>query len=384
MTSIPSPTLVRSPEELHAMLRVLLAQPAVAVDTESNSMHAYRERVCLIQFSIPGCDYIVDPLEIRDLTVLQPLFADTAIEKVFHAAEYDMICLWRDFGFKVSGLFDTMMAARALGWVRVGLAAILSEYFSVSVSKRFQRADWGKRPLSDEQIAYAQLDTRYLLQLREHQYQELCKRGQWPEVHEEFERIARVSSHNSAGSTVDQRGTDGFWRINGARKLSERERAVLRELYLYRESVAERMDKPTFRVIGNGVLLTIAQRSPRVVEALRGVRGMSVGQIRRYGKGILQAVHRGMRAKPPEPPKAIRGGRGVSARYEALREWRKLRAQRRGLASDVILAREVLWALAQAAPSSMAELETIRDLGPWRRAEYGEEIINLLAEADKG
>ena len=256
------------------MLRVLLAQPAVAVDTESNSMHAYRERVCLIQFSIPGCDYIVDPLEIRDLTVLQPLFADTAIEKVFHAAEYDMICLWRDFGFKVSGLFDTMIAARALGWEQVGLAAILREKFSVSVSKRFQRADWGKRPLSAAQLAYAQLDTRYLLQMRERQAAELRKRGQWPEVHEEFERIARVSSHNSAGSTVDQRGTDGFWRINGARKLSERERAVLRELYLYRESVAERMDKPTFRVIGNGVLLTIAQRSPRVVEALRGVRGM--------------------------------------------------------------------------------------------------------------
>ena len=382
MISIPSPTLVSSAKQLQAMLRVLLVQPAVAVDTESNSMHAYRERVCLIQFSIPGCDYIVDPLAIQDLTVLQPLFADDGIEKVFHAAEYDMICLWRDFGCKVRGLFDTMMAARALGWERVGLAAILRETFSVSVSKKFQRADWGKRPLSADQLTYAQLDTRYLLRLREHQYQELHKRGQWPEVREEFERISRVSSRNRAGITMNERNTEGFWRINGVRKLSKRECAVLRELYIYRELVAERIDQPISRVIGDGVLLRIAQRSPRVVGTLRGVHGLSGGQIKKYGSGILQAVQRGLRARPPVPPQVIRGGRSVSARYQALREWRKLRAQRRGITSDVILAREVMWALAQAAPTSMAELDSIPDLGPWRRTEYGEEILNLFAETD--
>ena len=111
MTLLPHPQMVCSREDLRAMSRDLRTQPAVAVDTESNSMHAYRERVCLIQFSIPGQDYIVDPLAIQDLAGLQPLFEDAGVEKVFHAAEYDLICLWRDFGWKVNGLFDTMIAA---------------------------------------------------------------------------------------------------------------------------------------------------------------------------------------------------------------------------------------------------------------------------------
>ncbi|HJN41248.1 MAG: HRDC domain-containing protein [Anaerolineales bacterium] len=381
MSAFPPPRLVCSREELRAMLHALRAQPAVAVDTESNSLHAYRERVCLIQFSIPAQDYIVDPLAIHDLAALQPLFADAEIKKVFHAAEYDLICLWRDFGWKVRGLFDTMMAARALGWEQVGLAAILSEQFSVPTSKRFQRADWGKRPLSEAQLAYAQLDTRYLLQLRERQAAALRRRGQWPEVSEEFERIARAGARSSPDSAAGQQAVDGFWRISGARKLDERERAVLRELHQYREGVAKRKDQPLYRVMGDATLLALAQRAPRSKRELHGIDGMIAGQIQRHAKGILPAVRRGLRAKPPPLPSSRSGGRRVAARYEALREWRKRRAQRRGLASDVILARDVLWALARAAPASMAELESVQDLGAWRRAEYGEEILRVLRAA---
>ena len=365
------------------MLIELRTQPVIAVDTESNSMHAYRERVCLIQFSIPGKDYIVDPLALQDLASLQLLFADTGIEKVFHAAEYDIICLRRDFGCKVSGLFDTMMAARALGWEQVGLGAILREQFSVSVSKRFQRADWGKRPLSSAQLAYAQLDTHYLLQLRERQEVDLRRRGQWPEVCEEFERIARASAGSRDGVAANRKGVEGFWRINGARQLRDRECAVLRELYQYREGIAERQDHPPFRVMGDATLLALAQRSPRSKRALKGIAGMTGGQIQRHGNGILQAVRRGLQAQPPRPPRSSLGGRVVTARYEALRQWRKRRAQRRGIASDVILAREVLWALARAAPDSMKELESIQDLGPWRRGEYGEELLSLLRAIGK-
>ena len=363
------------------MLHTLRAQPAVAVDTESNSLYAYREKVCLIQFSIPAQDYIVDPLALRDLAAMQPLFADPEIEKVFHAAEYDLICLWRDFGWKVRGLFDTMMAARALGWEQVGLAAILREQFSVPTSKRFQRADWGKRPLSAAQLAYAQLDTRYLLRLRERQASELRKRGQWPEVSEEFERIACAGARSSPDPAVGQQAAEGFWRIRGARKLGERERAVLRKLHQYREDVAERKDQPLFRVMGDATLLALAQRAPRNKRELHGIDGMTAGQIQRHAKGVLRAVQRGLQAEPPQPPLSRSGGRRVAARYEALREWRKRRAQRRGLGSDVILAREVLWALARVAPASMAELESVQDLGAWRRAEYGEEILCVLRAA---
>ena len=381
MTSLPHLKLVCSREDLRAMSRELCTQPAVAVDTESNSMHAYRERVCLIQFSIPGQDYIVDPLAIQDLAGLQPLFADAGIEKIFHAAEYDLICLWRDFGFKVSALFDTMIAARALGWEQVGLAAILSEQFSVSVSKRFQRADWGKRPLSAEHLAYAQVDTHYLLRLRERQEADLRELGRLPEVREEFERIARASPRSNSAMAVEQQDADRFWRISGARKLSGRESAVLQELYRYRDGVAKRNNQPIFRVMGDNTLLALAQRSPRGKKSLQGITGMTHGQIKKHGDGILQAVRLGLQAEPPQPPRFQRRDRRVAVRYEALREWRKRRAQQRGIVSDLILAREVMWVLARAAPTNMAELESVQDLGPWRRAEYGEEILRILLAA---
>src|SRR5690606_21288536 len=117
----------------------LAREPAVGVDTESNSLFAYRERVCLIQFSTPTQDFIVDPLALGDLSGLAPLFANPAQQKVFHAAEYDIICLKRDYGFQFANLFDTMVAARTLGWPQLGLAAILENHFGVKMNKRFQR-----------------------------------------------------------------------------------------------------------------------------------------------------------------------------------------------------------------------------------------------------
>ena len=170
----------------------LAAYPVVAVDTESNSLHAYRERVCLIQFSTPAADYIVDPIRLPDLSALAPFFANPDQQKVFHAAEYDLICLRRDYRFEFANIFDTMSAARTLGWPQVGLAAILDTHFGVTMNKKYQRADWKRRPLTPEQLDYARLDTHYLVALRDKQLQALTESGRWPEAHEEFERLARL------------------------------------------------------------------------------------------------------------------------------------------------------------------------------------------------
>ena len=156
---------VDTPDKLDQMIRALSKQAIIAVDTESNSLYAYQERVCLMQFSSPEKDYLVDPLAI-DASPLGPLFRSPDIEKIFHAAEYDLIMLDHDFGFQVSNLFDTMVAARILGWKAVGLGSILREQFGINVEKKYQRANWGRRPLPDEMLTYAQLDTHYLIPLR--------------------------------------------------------------------------------------------------------------------------------------------------------------------------------------------------------------------------
>src|SRR5690606_29531 len=131
-------------------------------DTESNSLYAYRERVCLIQLSTRSRDYILDPLIIVDMSPLAPLLADPGVEKVFHAAEYDLICLHRDYGFIVNNLFDTMVAARICGYKAIGLGSLLSEFLGVELDKRHQRDDWGERPLPPDSLRYAQMDTHYL------------------------------------------------------------------------------------------------------------------------------------------------------------------------------------------------------------------------------
>src|SRR5512139_501768 len=171
--------LVETHSHLQRMVDALSQTPIIAVDTESNSLHAYREQVCLVQFSTPTTDYLVDPLALQDLSPLAPLFADPGIEKIFHAAEYDLLCLSRDFGFKFANLFDTMLAARILGRNMVGLGSLLESEFGILLDKRHQRADWGKRPLPEDQLSYARLDTHFLIPLRNHMRQELQDRQWW-------------------------------------------------------------------------------------------------------------------------------------------------------------------------------------------------------------
>jgi ribonuclease D len=176
---LPPPVWVEEPQALNRLVRTLALQPRLAVDTESNSLHAYREQVCLVQFSIPAADYLVDPLVLHDLSPLVPLFSDPKIEKVFHAVEYDLICLKRDFGITLANIFDTMQAARILGYKQVGLDSMLAEKLGIILNKRFQKADWGERPLSQEMLNYARLDTHHLLDLRDNLQSELQQRGRW-------------------------------------------------------------------------------------------------------------------------------------------------------------------------------------------------------------
>jgi ribonuclease D len=174
---LPPPVWVDEQSAFQQLIAKLSAESRIAVDTESNSLHAYRERVCLIQFSTPDTDFLVDPFSIRDMSPLAPFFDNPAIEKIFHAAEYDLVCLRRDFGFKFTKLFDTMQAARILGYPFVGLDNILLEKFDIKIDKRHQKADWGARPLTPQQIDYARQDTRYLFQLRDLLEGNCAKRG---------------------------------------------------------------------------------------------------------------------------------------------------------------------------------------------------------------
>ena len=375
--SLPPPVLVADEDSLGRLVGALAEHPVVAVDTESNSLHAYRERVCLLQFSTPAADYIVDPIKLQNLDALAPFFANPDQQKVFHAAEYDLICLGRDYRFAFTNIFDTMSAARTLGWPQVGLAAILDTQFGVTMSKKHQRADWKRRPLTAEQLDYARLDTHYLTALREKQLQALTEAGMWPEAQEEFERLARPRLDTVAA------GTDpgAFWRVKGARELTPAQAAILQTLFAYREQQAERIDRPPFKVMGEATLMELVRRAPRTAEELRGVPGMTPDQIQRYAHGVLRAIQQGLDAPAQRAPQAAREPDEVQNRYDRLHTWRKDRARLRGVESDVILPRSALWDLARRPPRSHDDLASITDFGPRRREMYGKEILALLSRA---
>ena len=370
-TNLTAPNLITHTAQLRALVEQLAAEPFIAVDTESNSLHAYQEQVCLIQFSIPARDFLVDPLSLDSLAPLAPLFADPKYEKIFHAAEYDLICLKRDFDFAFDNVFDTMMAARMLGRKKVGLGSILEEEFDVVLNKKYQRADWGQRPLPSYLRAYAQLDTHYLIVLRNRLFEQLQKKKLWPLAEEDFARLCQVNGREPTPKE------DLVWRINGARDLTPGEVAVLQELSLYRDEMAKKLDRPVFKVMNDDLLLTLAQRLPLERSELTRA-GMTDRQGHRFGEGVLTAIARGIAAPPLYHPTHPRPDEDYVNRMEALSDWRKNRARSLGVESDVVLSREHISKIARHNPSDAEELAVMMEDVPWRYQQYGEQILRVL------
>lgn len=371
-TNLPPPRLIQSQEELHQIVPRLNAAERLAVDTESNSLHAYREEVCLIQFSSEDEDLLVDPLAVQDLTPLTVLFASPDLEKIYHASEYDIMTLKRDFRFEQTNLFDTYIAARTLGWEQSGLASLLERVFNIELQKRFQRANWAKRPLPKDMLNYARLDTHYLIPLRDHLAQALHEANRWEEAYEAFQLQSSAPAHENGFDP------EGFWEIGDTRRLDGRGSAILRQLYLWREGEAKRRDQPPFRVLGNRSLLALARERPHSAEDLEQIKGMSKHRLGRYGDQILDAIAKGEEAPAPKRPPSPRTTEAMRDRYEALHTWRKQTARRRNVDSDIILPRDFLWAIARVNPKDRNQLESIMQPLQWRFHAYADSILERL------
>lgn len=372
-SSDPHPVWIDRPAALQRMVTDLARHPLLAVDTESNSMYVYREQVCLIQFSTPETDYLVDPLALMDLSLLAPIFIDPQIEKIFHAAEYDLICLKRDFGFEFNNIFDTMIAGRILGRPNLGLSAMLREEFGIELDKRFQHANWGRRPIPAPMLEYARMDTHYLIPLRNRLKAALEESGRWPIAQEDFRREAAItppSAENNANTC---------WRVAGSQELSPTQAAVLNALCHYREQQAKKANLPPFKILSNRALLQIVLALPRTPEELAAVEGLSQRNLQQHGHGLLAAIRKGLQDPPLHRPHNNRHFNDLYyIRLEALRNWRKETGQRLGVPSDVILPRDVLETIAQACPKSFEELAAVMGDLPWRLEHFGKHILRIL------
>jgi ribonuclease D len=370
------PLYIDTPDAAERFFASLPARGSVALDTEGASFHRFVDRIYLLQVSAPGVTAVLDPLAIGTPPAMGELLRSRDVEVVLHDADYDLRLMHQDYGWHVANIFDTRVAAQLLGIKAFGLAALLERYFGVKLDKKFQRADWSLRPLSAGMLEYAALDTAFLLDLKDRMRAELEREGRWSWAAEEFARLEGTRWEPDDPATA-------FMRMKGARDLSRRELAVLGQVAEFRNAVAAELDRATFRVMGNEVLLELARRQPASAAELSTIKGMPRGLVERRAREILEAVARG-RAIPedalPKYPRSARWDKDpeFDERVNRLRAVREEAAARLGLDPGVLASRDRLESIARAKPATREELAAVPDIRKWQVEVLGEKVLRAV------
>ncbi|MDB4882286.1 MAG: 3-5 exonuclease [Gemmatimonadetes bacterium] len=348
----------------------------IALDTEGASFHRFVDRIYLLQLSTRERHAVIDPLPIGTPVGLGRLLEDPDVEVVFHDADYDLRLLQQDYGWQIRNIFDTRIAAQLLGYTAFGLAALLERFFDVKLDKKHQRADWSMRPLTVDMLDYAAQDTRFLLQLKDKMSAELERMGRMAWAREEFALLEGTR-------WTDEAPGMSFLRLKGARDLSRRELAVLRELVPWRDAVAGTLDRATFRVLGNEQLLDIARTQPQTKDALGKIKGMPRAILEQRGAELLDAVRRALAVPESELPKFPRAARWdrdpeFDARVSALKTARDAAAKRLELDPGVLCSRDRMEAVARRNPATPEEVAEVMELRRWQVRELADAFAAAL------
>jgi ribonuclease D len=381
LNELPPPTLVTEARGLERVLDDCARASHIAVDTEADSFFNFREKVCLVQVSVGERDYLLDPLAGLDLRPFGAVLADPTKTKIFHDGEFDILILKREWGFEFRNLFDTRIAEAALGVESPGLAAVLRARFGIELDKSMQRSDWSARPLSERQVRYARLDTRFLVQLMDAQRPELASRSRLMILEGECARLERLTPAPQVFNS------DDYVKLKGARTLDSDAQSRLRELFAERQRVAEELDLPPFKVLGNDSLVDIARVGPASESALANIPTVSPKQARRLWPAVDRSQRRarehGPILRPPTPtPKdgEPRLDELEDELHERLKEWRRKRAEGLGLDSALVCNRHVLARLAQRKPVDEAALVAVEGVLAWQVHMFGPELLDVICK----
>ncbi|HUO53025.1 MAG TPA: ribonuclease D [Gemmatimonadaceae bacterium] len=370
------PLYIDTPAAAERFFASLPTKGSIALDTEGASFHRYVDRIYLLQVTAPGVTAVLDPLAIGAPAVMGEVLRSRDVEVVLHDADYDLRLLHQDYGWHVANIFDTRVAAQLLGIKAFGLAALLERYFGVTLDKKFQRADWSERPLSAGMLEYAALDTAHLLDLKDRMRADLERAKRWPWAAEEFERLEGTQWEPDDPALA-------FMRLKGARDLSRRELAVLREVTLFRDAVARELDRATFRVMGNEVLFELARRAPTTAAELGAIKGMPRGLVERRAREILDAVARGRDVPEDQLPKFPRAPRwdrdpDFDARASRLKAVRDEAAAQLDLDPGVLMSRDRLESIARAKPATREELTAVPGIRRWQVEVMGDRLLRAV------
>ena len=368
--------IIDSISELEKFAGRLEKQKIIGVDLEADSMYHFKEKVCMIQIATQHATAVIDPLQIKNLSVLKPVFRRGDIQKIFHGADYDVRSLYRDFRISVNNLFDTELACRYLGYNESGLEAVLKNRFNVRLNKKYQRKDWSKRPLPKDMIAYAAKDVQYLVPLAKSLHQELKHKGRLSWVEEECTYLSKVRPASPDAGPL-------FPGFKGAGKLGPRGLAILEELLQLRKKYAQQQDRPLFRIIGNRSILALAETRPQSIGKLLKTEVLGIKQINRYGKAVIAAVKKAQRIPAKDLPKYPRKTAPnvpaiVAKRVKELRNWRDNLAKHLEIDPAIICTKALISAIAVPRPLTVSRLLKIKELKNWQATEFGSDIIDIL------
>jgi ribonuclease D len=378
--------------QLASLIEQIESADRVAVDTEADSLHSYREKLCLLQISVPApgsmassvdtglcmahghepaqavCDFMVDPLANTNLEPLRR--ALEAREIVLHGADYDLRMLRRGLNLVATRIFDTLIAARLLGIREFSLAALVKHYFGLTLLKGSQKANWAQRPLPTRMAEYAINDVHYLLPLAEKLEAELdrCERRAW--LQQSCQRAIELAV------LARTRNQDELWRIRGSGALRGRAAAVLRALWQWREKEAEKADRPPFHILRNEDLLKAAAK----------FASGSVPDYRHFSfrrrQAFREAAEAALRAPESEWPVSRRrsGTRPTTETIQRAEElWRRRNksAEELGLEPSFIAPRSTLEAIASDSTRGPALLV------PWQRELLGISVFGNEKSANR-
>ncbi len=358
-------------------MEVLRDQTRIAIDLESNGFFRYPERVCLIQIAIPGRVLLIDPLALDDMAPMGDVLSDESVEIILHSGDHDIRSLDRDWGFHVTSLFDTSIAAAFTGMERLGLATVLESELNISINKdkKLQRSDWTLRPLSPKSLDYAADDVRHLLSLSDTLKSRLSDLGRVEWVIEESERIAAIR--------YEQPDPDmAVFRVKGSRRLDRHALAVLKSLVAYREDHAIRMGRPHFRVIPDAALVALAANPDSSLKKVRSLGRFAYGKL---ASGLREAIRAGQAASPLAWP-VLRQRRtalsksqaaAASQRLDKLKKWRTAYGKSLTLDPALIWPMQSLKSIARSPENLDAEMRSTQ-VRRWQRAKFENSLRLIL------
>ncbi len=371
--------LITDPRGVQELADALAGETRLAVDLEAAGFHRYSDRVCLVQVSSPDATYLVDPLAVDPAPALRGPLEAPDVRIIFHGGDYDLRLLDRDLDLHPVNLFDTQTAAALLGEPSLGLASLLETYFSVNLSKKHQRADWAKRPLSEEMLAYAATDTQHLHALADLLSERLDAMGRlaWAQEESSLMESLRWSEEGKA---------DPVTRVKRARYLELREVALLREAWLWRDEIARRRDRAPFRVVSDNVLVEVVQVRPRSVAGLAEMSGFSPQLADRSGRSLLVRLERIDRVDTEElvgyPPNNRTGaGRPPPEIVEVadrLKAARNRRSEELGIARGTLVSNTLLLEIARAGPENSEALLAVQGVRRWQVEAVGDALMEAL------